>query len=269
MMLHQLRNGVLWALILLLAGCAGSGRLRYDTPEEAFQRGLSLFERGKYDRAAEYFQGVFDFGRTHEWADDAQLYLARSYRASRQHILAASEYNRFIELYRNDPRVVEAEFERAMSFYERSPNYELDQSPTEQAIQNFNLFISRYPTSDLVPRAEQYVAELREKLALKQYDTALLYERRSLYEAAALSFESVFDKYPDTKWADDALLGAIRTYIAFAEESIVARQADRLQLAVEHYRRLLQLFPDSPLLKDAEDFYEQAADRLDDLQQGS
>ncbi len=250
---------------VLVAGCAGGGRLRYDTPKEAFDKGMERYNKGKYDRAGQYFQGAFDFGRTHEWADDAQLFLARSYRANKEYILAASEYSRFIEIYRGDPRVPIAEFERAMTYYERSPAYQLDQSDTQRGIDVFNLYMQRYQGHDSIAVAGRRVQALRQKLARKQYDAAQQYERREQYEAAAISYEVVFDKYPDTPFADDALLGAIRAYIAYSDQSIQTRQTGRLQKAVDHYQRLLQIFPDSPLLKDAEAFYERASAQLQRL----
>ena len=254
---------------VLVVGCAGGGRLRYDTPKEAFDKGMERYNKGKYDRAGQYFQGAFDFGRTHEWADDAQLFLARAYRANKEHILAASEYSRFVEIYRADPRVPMAEYERAMTYAERSPSYRLDQSDTQRGIEVFNLYMQRYPGHDSIAVAERQVRALREKLARKQYNTAQLYERRELYEAAALSFEVVFDKYPDTSWADDALVGAIRAYVAFSDQSVETRQAGRLQQAVDHYQRLLQLFPDSELLKDAEALYDRANAQLQRLTDNS
>ena len=252
-------------ITVLVAGCFGSGRLRYDTPKEAYDKGVERFEVGKYERAAQYFQGAFDFGRTHEWADDSQLYLARAYRADRQYILAASEYSRFAEIYRGDERVPLAEFERAMTYYERSPGYQLDQTDTQRGIEVFNLYMKRYPGHDSIEVAAQRVLQLRQKLAHKQYNTAQLYDRRGLYEAAALSYEAVFDKFPDTPWADDALLSAIRAYIAFSNQSIASRQPERLQKAIDHYQRLLQIFPDSEVLKEAELLYERANAQMERL----
>lgn len=260
---------VFLAVAVFLSACSGSGRARYDTPQEAYDRGLALYERGRYDRAAEYFQGVFDYGRTSEVAADAQLYLARSYFHNDEYILAASEYTRFIGTFRTDPRAEEAEFERAMSYYSISPPYELDQSNTRQAIQYFQLFLDRYPQSELTDDAEAHITELREKLARKELAAAREYEGRELFEAAALTYQNVFDTYPDTRWADDALFGAIRSYIAFSERSVQARQAERLQAAVDNYDRLVQLFPDSPFLQDAEGYYEQAVEQLEALQAGA
>ena len=253
------------AVLVFATGCAGGARLRYSSPQEAYERGQELYERGKYERASQYFQGVFDFGRAHEWADDAQLQLARSFRGNREYILAASEYSRFAEIYRTDPRAGDAEFERAMTFFERSPGFELDQSSTERGIEVFNVFIQRFTDHDSVMVAVRRVDELREKLAYKQFFNAQLYERRGLFEAAGLSYEVVFDKYPDTPLADDALVGAIRCYIDFSDQSVEQRQPERLQKSIDHYQRLLQIFPDSDQLQAAELLYERARAQMDIL----
>ncbi|RMF58640.1 MAG: outer membrane protein assembly factor BamD [Bacteroidetes bacterium] len=270
-MLSSFRRTLPWSLLLivLLAGCSGTGRIRYETPKEAFEKGMAAYEAGKYDEAILYLQGAFDFGRTHEYAADAQLYLARAHFANKDYLLAASEYNRFVQIYRSDPRVPDAEFERAMTYYMRSPSFELDQTDTETAIEQFQLFLNRYPNHPKVPEAEARIRELREKLARKQYEAGRLYERRELFEAAARSYEAAFDRFPDTSWADDALVGAMRAYLAYSDQSIPSRQRERLLPALEHYERLVQLFPDSPLLKEAEALYEQITARLKNLDEGA
>lgn len=251
----------LLALAVVVAGCGGTGRLRYTSAEEAFQKGKEFYDSGKYHRAVEYFQGVFDYGRVSEIAADAQLYLARAYYQDGQYILASSEFTRFIELYRNDPRGEQAEFERAMAYYQLSPAYQLDQTETQRAVDYFNLFLDRFPQSELADDAEARILELREKMAHKLYARGGLYEQRELFEAAALSYELAFDQYPDTHWADDALLGALRAYLAFADQSIRERQEERLQKAIDNYQRLVQLFPESPHHEAARALHEQALSR--------
>lgn len=259
---------LLLAACIFTAGCSSSNQIRHGSAEEAFQTGFELYEEGRYERAIRYFRAVFNYGRSNQWAPDAQLYLARSYRDDGQHALAATEYDRFIQLYGNDERVPQAEFERALSFYERSPSYQLDQTYTRRALNAFTLFIDRYPNHELVPEAEERIEELQEKLARKQYEAAELYERRQMWEAAANYYESVFDRYPQTEWADNALLGAIRAYIEYADRSIQARQPERYQRAIENYQLLAQTFPESPLLKRAESLYERARSRLEEVGSG-
>lgn len=254
---------------IALAACSGTGRVRYASPEEAYERGFELYEQGRYERAIPYLQGVFDYGRATDVAADAQLYLGRSYFENGQYILAANEYSRFLGTYRNDPRAEAAEYERALSYYYLAPQYELDQTNTRQALTHLQLFLDRFPNSELKGEAEERIAELREKLAHKAFAAGEMYERRGYFEAAAIQFERVFDEYPDTQWADDALLGAMRSYIAFAERSIEARQPERLRKAIDNYDRLIQLFRDSPLVREAEVLYEQASAQLSQLISGT
>lgn len=259
----------IFVLVLMFAGCSSPNRVRYTSPQEAFERGMERFEAGRYDVAIEYFQGAFDFGRSHEWAADAQLQLAHAYRASEQYLLAANEYTRFTQIYRSDPRVPDAEYLLAMTYYDRSPGYQLDQTDTERAIRQFRLFMTRYPDHERATDASERITELREKLGKKAYFTAKLYERRELFQAAAVSFEAVFDRYYDTEWADDALLGAMQAYLDYGKLSVRDKRAERFDKGIASYERLIQIFPDSPILKDAEAVYMELKAERDALSQPS
>jgi outer membrane protein assembly factor BamD len=251
------------AVLLTSAGCGSTTGINAETPQQAFEKGLDLYERGKYLRAIDYFRGVFDYGRTHEWADDATFYLGRAYQANDEFLLAANEYGRFVEIYRSDPRAEEAEFYRVQSYVALSPRFELDQSDTERAVTYGRLYLNRYPQGAYADEVVATVEELRAKLARKQYETAKLYETRELYEAAALSFEEVLDQFPTSAYADDALAGAVVNWVRYAELSVPGRRAARYQSAVDNYQRLLEIFPDSPRLKEVEDDYGTAQAYLD------
>lgn len=256
-------------IFFLVTGCGSTSRVRYESPQDAYESGKARYDEGKYDLAILFFQGAFDFGRSHEWAADAQLYLARSYRANEDFLLAANEYARFTQIYRSDPRVADAEYELALTYYERSPSYDFDQTDTERAIEQFRLFISRYQDHPLVIEAQERIVELREKLARKKLDIAQMYERLLRYEAAAMSFETIFDNYYDSSLADDALVGAMRNYLEYGTKSIASRQAERFQRVIDNYDRLIQIFPDSPLIKEAEVMYNEAKRQLGDTQTDS
>lgn len=268
------RASLVFALSLLfftvmISACGSSARVRYDSPQDAFEKGKENYDNEKYEKAILFFQGAFDFGRAHEWAADAQLFLARAYRGNKEYLLAANEFARFSQIYRSDPRVADAEYELALTYFDRSPDYSFDQTDTERAIEQFRLFISRYGNHQLVIQAQQQIGELREKLARKQLEISQMYERIRSYQAAALSYESLFDDYYDSTLADDALLGAMRNYLGFAINSVASRQVERLEQVIKNYDRLIQIFPDSPLLKDAEAFRERATRLLESVQVNS
>lgn len=246
-----------------LVGCSGGQQITHNSAEEAYEQGMTNYEEGDYEQAIRYFRAVFQqYGRGNEWAPEAQFQLAMAHRKQGKHLMAANEFQRFTQLYRNHERIPRVEFERANSYYQRSPSYQLDQSDTRQALSLFQLFMERYPNHELVPEAQEKVDELRAKLARKKYDAAQLYEERDMWRAATESYELVFDQYPDTPWADEALLGAVRSYVAYADRSVEQKQAERYQQALEHYQRLTQLFPDSDLIDQAESLYAEAQRKL-------
>ena len=212
----------------------------------------------RHDRAAEHFRAALDFGRATAIARDAQLGLAQAYLGDEQYLLAGQEYTRFIEFYGEDPRVEAAEFERLTAYVRLSPDYELDQTDTERAIEYIRSFLQRHPESPRAAEAAAMMDELREKLAHKRYASARLYERRDLFEAAVLTYRSVLEDFPASSWADDAMLGALRAQVRFAEESVASRQAQRFAEALALYDRLVEVFPQSPLTAEAQGYRERA-----------
>ncbi|MFB6274279.1 MAG: outer membrane protein assembly factor BamD [Salinibacter sp.] len=257
---------LLVTLLGLVVGCGGTDELTYQGPKEAYKKGMAQVKEGDYKQAIRLFRAVFEYGRGNEWAPKARFQLAMTQRKLGKHLVAANEFKRFTRLYRNSEMRPRAEFERANSYYLRSPMYRLGQSDSREAISLFRLFIDRYPNHELVPEAKKKVNELRAKLAHKEYAAGKLYERREMWEAAATAYKDAFDQYPSTPWADDALLGAVRTYIRFADRSVQKKQDERYQKAIENYKRLTQLFPESKLLNEAEQLYSEARRKLDRVQ---
>jgi len=251
------------ALVVGLIGCSGSQRVTHNSPKQAYEKGMEQFEKENYDRALRYFRGVLSYGRGNEWGPDAQFQLAMTQRKKGKYLVAANEFKRFTQLYRNNQKVPRAEYERARAYYSRSPDYQLTQTDSRKAIDLFQLFVERYPDHELVPDAQAKIDKLRAKLAHKQFAAGKLYERRDMWRAATRSYEGVFDTYPDTPWADNALLGALRTYVRYADRSVQEKRAERYQKAIDQYGRLTQLFPDSPLLKQAQPLRDEAQRKLE------
>lgn len=245
--------------IFSISACKSSRLVNPSDPiNESYQKGVDKFEAGNYSDAAEIFETVTRIGRGTNYAQDAQYYLAESYFNQKRYILAEAEYRRFITFYPRDPKREEVDYKKALSLYYQSPRYRLDQTATKRAIEEFQLFNSRYPNSEFVTKSADKINELREKLAHKYYESAEFYLRTEQFKAATIYYDLVIDRYPESKWAESALLKQIQTYNAYASKSVLNKQVERYTLAISTYEKYIQLFPNSSGRGDAESFRDRA-----------
>lgn len=231
----------------------------------AYGKAMSLYEEEDFSEAAEAFEIVTRSGRGTEYGQLAQFYLAESYFYGRRYLLAASEYERFIQYYPRNEKRIEAEYKTALSYYKQSPRFKLDQTATKKALERFQLFINRYPDSDYVQKAANRIDELRTKLAHKSYEAAQFYIRTEKYEAATIYLDLTIDQYPESKWAEKALVQLIDTFVEYADKSIASKQAERYEKAIENYEKFIQLFPESEYRGEVENLHDEASRKLTEI----
>ncbi|MDZ7660233.1 outer membrane protein assembly factor BamD [Fodinibius sp.] len=256
----------LFLAVFVFASCKNSDLIqRGDSLEVAFDKAMAFYEKEDYTEASEAFETVVQIARGTEYGQDAQFYLAESYFKDGRYLLAASEYERFISLFPRVERRQEAQFKEAYCYYKLSPRYKLDQEYTRTAIEKFQLYNSRFPNSEKADEVGQYISEMRTKLAKKLYHSADLYLRTDRYEAAIIYYDLTIDKYPETKWAQRALVDKIKTYNIYADRSVLSKQRERYQKAVEAYEKFIQLFPNGEYRQEAEELVDESRSALAEL----
>jgi outer membrane protein assembly factor BamD len=240
-----------------------------DTLEVAFNKAKAQYDEENWSSAARAFETVVSIGRGTDLGQQAQFFLAESYYNNRRYLLAASEYDRYASFYPRSEQRELVDFRAAICYYNLSPRFRLDQSFTRQALERFRLFNSRYPNSERVVDTSDYITELRNKLARKQYEAAQFYMRTSRFNAAIVYYDLVLDNYPESKWAEESLVDQIEAYILYADNSIPSSQLGRYESAVSSYETYLQLFPNGDNRSRAEDLYDQARREIESIQGGS
>ncbi len=232
-------------LLLFLFACSGGKDTGNLSPEEHLKYAMSLYNDGDYEEAIKEFQSIILQYAGNPVNDDAQYYLGMSYYKQEQYLLAAYEFSKLIRDIPASPLVPNAQFMLADSYYQLSPPYSLEQSYTKKAIDEFQAFIDYFPLDKRVEEAEKKIKELNEKLAQKEYNAGLIYERMEYYNAAIMYYERVFETYHDSKFAPLALyrkinllidknrtaeaLKDIATFLAKYPESEYAGEVKKLQ----------------------------------------
>lgn len=240
-----------------------------DSLPTAYKKAMTLYQKEKYGDAAEAFNTVIDVGRGTDYGQEAQYYLAESYFKDERYLLASSEYERYISEFPRADKRQDAQFKEAVCYYHLSPRYKLDQKYTQKAIEKFRLYNSRYPNSQHTEEAAKYITEMRSKLAEKLYYSADLYKRTDEYEAAVIYYDLTIDNYPESMWAQRALVNEIKTYNDYANRSVKSKQEERYQKAVDTYEKFIQLFPNGKYRSEAEDYVDNARTALADIRSSS
>ncbi|MCI0448910.1 MAG: outer membrane protein assembly factor BamD [Chlorobi bacterium] len=219
-----------------ITGCSSSGpSINTDDPQKAFEIAKRKFDRGDYVDAIEDFSFMkIRFPGT-EISDKVQFYLAESYFRQKEYLLSAYEYDNLLRNFPLSQLYPDAKFKLGLSYYELSPKYPLDQGYTQDALNELLVFLELYPEDKNAPEAEKKIKELRNKLAYKNFRTGEIYLKNDNNKAAALYFQSVYEDYIDSDWADDSMVGE-------AEALINGKKYDRAKEVLEKFYKL---FPKS------------------------
>ena len=203
-------------LAFVFVACSSSDKtdIKTDDPVKAFEVAKANYDKKDYLQAIEDFSYMKIKFTGSSVIDKAQYYLGMSYFKRQEYILAAYEFEYLLKNYATSPLIIDSRYQLALCYYGMSPRYNLDQTYTLYAINEFKNFLELYPNDKNAPEADKKITELREKLAYKDLKSGDLYYIMGDYKASIVYYEYVLTEYFETQYADDALYGKIRSLIA-------------------------------------------------------
>lgn len=219
---------------VLFWSCSSSVVVSELTPEEHLKYAISLYEDEEYEEAVKEFESILLQYAGSSLIDDAQYYLALTRYQREEYIIAAYEFSKLIKNMPASSFVADAQFMLAECYYGLSPNYNLDQVYTKKAITEYQAFIDFFPLNERVHEAEQKINELNNKLALKNFTIAKIYEKMDYYTASMKYYDFVVETYHDTEYAPKALFRKI----------MLLMEREREDEALTNMKKFILLFPD-------------------------
>jgi outer membrane protein assembly factor BamD len=214
-------------LLLLIVSCKSSDIEKLLTAEERFAIGMNEYNDENYLEAINEFSVVTLQYPGSSVSDDAQYYLGECRFVREEYLLASYEYETLKRNMTASPLVSKAQYKIALSYYNLAPDSPLDQNYTTKAIDEFQTFIEYYPTDSLVTDAEAKITELRNRLAEKEYQTAIIYMKMEYYKAATFYFNNVLENYHDSKFAEDSYVGKIESLVKRKKHDEAVTEADK------------------------------------------
>jgi len=164
----------------------------------------------------------------------------------------------FSTTFTNNVRSEELLFLSAMSSFQNSPVFSLDQGSTKAAINEFQYFLDSYPTSHLKDSCENMIRRLNYKLEKKDVEVARLYVETGKYKSGTIAVQRVLDTYPESQFREELYYLKTKTWFEYANSSVEHKKVERFRECLKSYTTFVSVFPESEYRKELDDFYNRA-----------
>jgi outer membrane protein assembly factor BamD len=214
------------------------------------------FDEGQYVRTTELLNQILPRFRATDEAEELSWMNAESYFGMKDYYVAGSYFKTFVDMFPFGKHAEEANFMAAFCDYKISPRPELDQENTQNAIEGFNIFISKYPNSPRVDESKKYIQELMDKLVEKSYLNAKLYYDMKQYKAAVVALDNSLKQFTNSKYREEMMFLKLNSLFLYAENSFANKQRERYQDTMDDYYSFMEEFPNSTYSKEVNNIYE-------------
>lgn len=198
----------------------------------------SLYESKSYNRALVLYEQVYQRYPKDGRGEIAYFRLANSYYAIEDFYMAGYYFSNFVSRFPLSPKAEESLFMSAMCSVKNAPAAPLDQEESELALNELQLFVQRYPESELVDSCNQVMDKLRLKLENKAFLSVKLYAQTENYQAAVVSGRSFLEEYPQSINREEVSFIMLENAYILATKSIFTRKKVRLEDVLSIYESL-------------------------------
>jgi len=220
------------------------------------------YSKKDYNHAQQLYDDLFRVMKGTDHFEDIYYKFAYCAYYLKDYMNAENLFKGFVEAFPNSPKSEEMDYMRAFCFYKQSPKVELDQTNTTKAIGFMQAFISMHPQSEKVKDANEIIDKCRQKLEQKDFLNAELYYNLGSYKAAAMTFNSLMNSFPDSEKSDQYKLFVIKSNYLYAGKSTEEKKIVRYEQVVTDCNDFMDRFPESKLKKQAQEYLDLATNNL-------
>ncbi|MFQ5448328.1 MAG: outer membrane protein assembly factor BamD [Saprospiraceae bacterium] len=233
-----------------------------------YKKAFEYYEQEEYLRAQALFELIIPAYRGRPELEKVYFTYAYTYYKLSRFVMANYYFKNFSSTFPTSNLREEADFMAAFSNYQMSPTYRLDQTYTNKAIDEFQIFVNTYPNSERVKECNRLIDEMRLKLEKKAFEEGILYYNLRQYQAATVTFNNLLKDFPETNNAERVRFFIAKAGYQLAANSIFEKQEERYKNTVGYAKDYLEKFSDSDNSKEIQSIYDNSVKKLKSLTNG-
>lgn len=235
---------ILIVILLAFSGCKSKKSVTVtpgSTAKEVYEKARKYIKRNP-EKARLLFKEVMQLYPTSVYARMAKIGIADSYykeKGAASLIMAAAEYQDYVNLYPQSPDAAYASYQIGMSYYRQIKKPGRDQTSAIAALKYFESMVTQFPDTKEAEEAKKKIAKLRHNLAYHYFRIGLANYRLRAYKGAIDRFKQVIDNYPEFKGNDKTFYYTGCSYYA----------TEDYDSALSFFQRVINSYPRSKYVK--------------------
>lgn len=243
-------SGLLLGAVMLVSCGEFHQIMKNDDYHMKYDKAREYYNRGEYKKAQELFDAVRSYYIGQHQAQIIAYYRAFCSANLKSYEEAAEYFRLFLQQYPESSFAQECLYMVGYCGYLSMPNPRLDMSVAEQAIRDFQLYLTRYPGSDRKEKINEYMDIMRDRLSYKAYLGAENYYKRERWTSAIISLGNCLKDYPGSKYREEIMYMLFNSKYELAVNSIESKQYERFSEAREEYYFFVDEYPNSRFARD-------------------
>ncbi|MCX6181552.1 MAG: outer membrane protein assembly factor BamD [Bacteroidetes bacterium] len=244
---------ILFLLAAVFSACDNYKKVQQSTNYDyKYEMAVKYYEKKEYERASELFKELLVAFRGTSKTEKIFYYWVYCDFYMEDYLTAAYEFRRFIQSFPVSEYAEEMQYMAGVCYTKYSPAYNLDQEYTVKAIDEFQLFLEKYPKGKYSEAANKSVDELQYKLEKKAFETARLYYKIGEYRSSVVSGDNFCREFPDSKHTEEMRYMMVLASFDYAEKSIEEKQIERFRQVPVYVDKFVKSHPKSDKLAELE-----------------
>jgi outer membrane protein assembly factor BamD len=260
---------VLFTVFVLVLMASSCNKFAKVVKSKDFEYKLKMadqyYDNKKYKNAKDLYEELFPAFKGTDKFENIYYKYAYCHYNMKMYRDAENLFKGFLEVFPNSKVAEEVDYMRAYCFYKESPKIDLEQTSTSKTIGMMQTFINTHPGSPRIKDATEIIDKCRAKLEQKEFKSAELYYNLGQYRAAATTFTTLMNNFPESVRGEEYKLMVVKSYYQFAKLSILDKQIERYERVITEYQDFMDRYPDSRLLKSAEYYSKLSQNNINEI----
>lgn len=263
---------IILSTVLSLSACGNyNDLLKSSDIGYKYEAAKEYYVDGQYNRASQLLQTIITTMKGSEKGQESLYLFGLCNYYSENYETATAIFRKYYQTYAKGIYAEDAHYYSGLSLMHEAPEPRLDQTPTYEAVTEFQNFLELYPYSTRREQAMVHIFELQDLLVEKEYLSAKLYfdlgnyfgncsnDGGSNYQACVVTAENAIRDYPYTKMREDFAILILRAKFELAKNSVEDKKVERYHNAIDEYYGFTNEYPESKYMKEAEEMFKKAS----------